>query len=366
MNIPLVDLTRQYKSIQSELKKNLEKIYSNGDFVLGKNVEFFENEFASYCGTKYAAGVGSGLDAMLLTLHALNIGKGDEIITVANTFISTILPIIYVGATPVFVDIDPVTKSMNTDLLQDMITPKTRAIIAVHLFGYAVDMDPIKKLIKGRNIALIEDAAQAHGTNYKNKKCGNLADVAIFSFYPGKNLGAYGEAGGVISNNKQLIDTIKILRNVGQKEKYRHTVLGYNSRIDTIQASILRVKLLHLDKWNEKRRQNAALYKKFLPHNIVKPPEDIIGQQNYYVYCIETEKRDALADFLKRKGIATGIHYPIPLHLQECMKDVHYKKKSLLVTEEKAKRILSIPMFAELTQKEIKYICGEISNFFKN
>lgn len=363
MNIPLVNLVRQYKKIEHEIKKATEAVYERGDFVLGQDVTLFEKEFAVYCGTKYAIGVASGFDAILLLLRALNIGKGDEVITVANTFISTILPILYVGAIPVFVDIDPISKSMDVKKMKNAISNKTKAILPVHLYGYPVDIDAIKETIKGRNIFLIEDAAQAQGSSYKGKKCGNLADAAAFSFYPGKNLGAYGEAGAVVTNNEDLAEKINVLRNVGQNKKYYHSTLGYNSRLDTLQAAILRVKLRYLDEWNERRREHAKLYNSLLLESVIIPQEEINYKTNYHVYCIETKKRDAFAKRLAEKGIATGIHYPVPIHMQAAMKDVRFKKHDLRITEEKAKNILSLPMFPELQKKEIIYISDSIKAF---
>ena len=275
------------------------------------------------------------------------------------------LPILYVGATPVFVDIDPQTKSMDINALDNAITSKTCAIIVVHLFGYPVDIDAIKKKIKGKNILIIEDAAQAHGSIYKGGKCGSLGDGAAFSFYPGKNLGAYGEAGAVVSNNKKFIDTVKILRNVGQNKKYNNSLLGYNSRMDTMQAAILRVKLTYLDKWNNKRRAHAKKYSLLLSDIVELPTTNKYYDSNYHIFCIEVEKRDQLLEYLEAKEIFCGIHYPIPVHLQPCMKNVKYKKGTLAITENKAKRILSLPMFAELTDDEIAYICQNIKTFFK-
>ncbi len=362
-NIPLVNITKQYKTIKQEIKIAMQHVYETGDFVLGEDVAFFEKEFAKYCDSKYAVGTGSGFDAILLLLRAYNIGRGDEVITVANTFISSVLPILYVGATPVFIDIDPVTKSMDTNLLSKALTSKTRAVLPVHLFGYPVNIDAIRKVISGRKIYIIEDAAQAHGSLYNGKKCGSLGDAAAFSFYPGKNLGAYGEAGAVVSNNEAIIKKVKILRNVGQEKKYYYSMLGYNSRLDSLQAAVLRVKLRHIDKWNSEKRRLAELYTSLLQEEVISPIEEDGYKTNYHVYCIETNRRDALASYLAKKGIATGIHYPIPIHLQECIQNVTYRKHNLHITEDKAKRILSFPIFPELMVKEIQYIVKETKNF---
>jgi dTDP-4-amino-4,6-dideoxygalactose transaminase len=365
-NIPLVNLVRQYNTIKKEIKQETQKVYDKGDYVLGEDVELFEKEFAKYCDSKYSVGVGSGLDAILLLLRAYNIGKGDEVITVSNTFISTVLPILHVGAKPIFIDIDPVTKSMDINLLEKALTSKTRAILPVHLFGYPVNIDAIKKVISGRKIYIIEDAAQAHGSLYKGKKCGSFGDAAAFSFYPGKNLGAYGEAGAVVSNDEEIMNKVKMLRNIGQEKKYYNSMVGYNSRLDTLQAAVLRVKLRHLDDWNGKRRQHAKLYTSLLQNVVSIPIEQEGYKTNYHVYCIETDKRDALAKYLSEKGIATSIHYPVPVHLQKCMSDVTYQKHNLHITEAKAKQILSLPIFPELTNKEIQYIAQAVNNFYTN
>ncbi len=365
--IPFIDLKRQYSLLGSEVEASIKKVMEEGDFILGHEVTLFEKEFAQYCQIKYAVGVACGTDAILLALKALGIGPSDEVIIPVNTFIATVLPVITLGATPIFIDIDKNTYNIDTDKIEEKITKKTKAIIPVHLYGQVANMEKIMSLARKYNLHVIEDACQAHGSKYKGRKAGSFGDIACFSFYPGKNLGAYGDAGAITTNSKELSDKIKILRNVGQKEKYHHIELGYNSRLDTIQASVLRVKLPHLDKWNKKRRQRAELYKKFLSGlDIVLPYEPDENLSNYHLYVIRVKKRASLLSYLKGQGIHCGIHYPIPLHLQTCMKSLGYRKGDFPIAEQYARETISLPMFPELTEKEVELIATHIRKFYGN
>lgn len=365
-DIPLVDLKRQYQGLKKEIDDAVGKVLTQGNYILGNEVDTFEKSFADYIGTKYCIGVASGTDALLLSLKSLNVGPGDEVITVANTYIATILPIIYLGAKPVLVDIDPQTYQMDTEKLEKAITRKTKAILPVHLYGIPASMDKINLIAKKHNLFVVEDACQAHGASIKGKKCGSFGDIAAFSFYPGKNLGAAGDGGAVVTNDKNLAETINKLRNVGQSEKYKHDLLGYNSRLDTIHATILSVKLQKLDQWNEQRRKVANLYYQLLTGlPIILPPTlNEVLKENFHLYVIRTEKRDELLQYLRNNGIFCGIHYPIPVYLQKSMMRLQYKSGSFPVTEKYAKEILSLPMFPELSEKEVQNICLLIHNFF--
>jgi len=362
MQIPLVDLVKQYNSIKEELDKKIFEVIESSRFILGPEVESFEKEFADYCNVKHAAGVGSGNDALLLTLQAMNIGNDNEVITVPNTFVSTVDSIVRCGAKPVFVDINPETYNIDTKKIEEKITDKTKAILVVHLYGQTADMDVIKEIADKHSLSVIEDACQAHGAEYKGKKAGSMGDAACFSFYPSKILGAYGDGGAVVSNNPGLIDKIMKFRNYGGKEKYVHEFVGSNSRLDAIQAAVLRIKLKYLDKWIEMRRRNAEKYRELLKDSAVSLPKEMENAKHaYYLFVVRHEKRDGLKSFLEKNGIGTGIHYPIPVHLQPSY--VNFGFKGFPVTEKYAKEILSLPMFPELTDEEIKYIAEKIMEF---
>lgn len=365
-NISLVDLTEQHLILKNKIDQALNKIFSSGTFILGQEVEQFEQEFASYCDVKYCIGVASGSDAILLSLHALGIGSGDEIITVPNTFISTVLPILSLGAKPVFVDIDPKTYQIDPSLLEQAINQKTKAIIPVHLYGIPAQMDLIMKIAKKHGLYILEDACQAHGSMLENKKCGGFGDIAAFSFYPGKNLGAAGDGGGIVTNNKKLAEKIRVMRNIGQAKKYKHDMLGYNSRLDTIQAAILKIKLKNLDQWNAKRRKLANTYNKFLKDLVILPPKLDTGYlENFHLYVIRVSKRNNLLGYLYSKGIKCGIHYPIPLHLQKPLKFLGYKRGDFPIAEKMAKEVLSLPMYPELKKEQIEYICKHIKKYLR-
>jgi len=365
--IRLVDFSRQNKLLKKELIRNISKVIDSQAFILGQEVDEFERKFASYCKTSYAVGVGSGTDALLLSLRALGIGKGDEVITTANTFVSSILPILQVGAKPVLVDADENTLSINSALVERQITPRTRAIMPVHLYGLPVDMDPLLALAKKYKLHIIEDACQAHGSLYKERPAGGLGTVGCFSFYPSKNLGAFGEAGAIVTQKKRIAETVKILRNYGQKEKSIHELLGYNSKLDTIQAVILLTKLPHLPTWIKRRRSIASFYNfhlKDLP--LILPKEPKYARANYYLYVIRTKYRDQLKDYLQKKGVLCGIHFPLPVHLQPCLRSLGYKKGDFPVSELSSRQVLSLPMYPELTRKELITITKLIPKFFSS
>ena len=365
--IPLVDLKAQYDSIKPEIDNAIQRVLDSTSFIMGEELERFEEEFALFCNTKYAIGVANGSDALILALRACDINKGDEVITVPHTFIATAEAISNVGGKIIFVDIDSKSYTVDVSKIEEKISNKTKAIIPVHLYGQPADMDPIMRLTKKYNLKVIEDAAQAHGAEYKGKKVGSIGDVACFSFYPGKNLGAYGDAGMITTNNEEIANKLKMLRNHGRlTAKYEHEIEGYSSRLDNLQAAILRVKLKYLNKWNDLRRRNAKKYNELLSNigGIITPYEADYAKHVYHLYVIRTEDRDKLREELKSNGIATGIHYPIPLHLQEAYNYLGYKSGDFPVTEKASKEILSLPMFAELSDEQIEEIVELIKNCY--
>jgi len=366
MNIPQVDLKAQYKLIKKEINVAILKVLNSTTFILGENVKKFEEEFAKFCNVKYAVGVGNGTDALYLALRACGISRGDEVITQPNTFIATVEAITLNGAKPVFVDINPQTYNIDANKIKKVITKKTKAIIPVHLYGQPVDMDHILKIAKKYRLKVIEDAAQAHGAEYKGKKVGSLGDVACFSFFPAKNLGAYGDGGIIVTNNEKIAKKIIMLRNHGRVEKYKHLMEGVNSRLDELQAAILRVKLRYLDKWNKARRQRAKIYDEVFKHleEVGTPFVPFWATPVFYVYTIRVKEREKLREYLKKKGISTGIYYPIPLHLQPAYKYLNYKKGDFPEAEKAAKEILSLPMYPELSRKEQNFIIQKIKTFF--
>ena len=367
--IPFVDLKAQYDLIKDEIDEAIQNVLNNTSFIMGEELKKFEVEFARFCDVKYAIGVANGSDALILALRACGIGEGDEVIAVPHTFISTAEAISNVGGKIVFVDIDLKTYTIDVSKIEEKINKKTKAIIPVHLYGQPVDMDPIMELAKKYSLKVIEDAAQAHGAEYKGKKVGSIGDVGCFSFYPGKNLGAYGDAGMVVTNSEEIAEKIKLLRNHGRiTKKYEHEIEGYSSRLDNLQAAILRVKLKYLNKWNDMRRSNAKKYSELLSNidSIITPYEADYAKHVYHLYVIRTEKRrDKLREELKSKGIATGIHYPIPLHLQPAYRYLGFKEGDFPVTEKASQEILSLPMFAELSDKQIDEIVEFIKYFKK-
>ena len=355
--IPFVDLAAQYRGIADEVRAAIEPVMANARFILGEEVRLFEQEFAAYCGAKHAVGVASGTDALYLTLCALGIGPGDEVITQVNTFIATPLSISYTGARPVFVDCDPLTYQMDIKRIEAAITPRTKAIIPVHLYGQPADMDAILAIAKRNNLRVVEDACQAHGAEYRGRRVGVFGDTAAFSFYPGKNLGAYGDGGAITTDNEALAVKLRALREYGQAAKYHHDFKGFNSRLDTLQAAILRVKLKHLPDWTAARQIAAAAYAVALRPIGIEPPQQVgYGTHVWHLYIIQVAKRAKVQEQLSAAGISTGIHYPIPVHLQKAYADLGYQRGAFPVAEAAADRILSLPMFPELTQEQVRYV----------
>ena len=367
MRIPFLDLKVQYKQIEQEVLPMVSEAMANGAFIGGPQVTGFEAEFAEFCESKFCVGVGSGTDALRFALMAVGVGPGDEVITVPNTFIATTEAISQVGATPVFVDIYPKTCNIDVFRIKESITEKTKAIVPVHLYGQPADMDPMIEIARKHNIAIIEDACQAHGALYKNRKAGSMGTAGCFSFYPGKNLGAFGEAGAVVTRDEKIAQKIRIIRDHGQQKKYLHEMEGYNGRLDAIQAGVLRIKLKRLSDWNQARRENAAYYNELLSNisGITIPVEADFAGSVYHLYVILVDQRDDLQKFLSDRGIATGLHYPLPLHLQKAYTHLGYKQGAFPATEMVAEHLLSLPMYPELTQEQIKYVAQSIKEFNK-
>ncbi len=376
MNVPFLDLKVQYKQIEHEVVPMVTEAMANGAFIGGTQVLGFEKEFAEFCDSKYCAGLNSGTDALRFALLAVGVGPGDEVITVPNTFIATTEAISQVGATPVFVDIDERTYNMDPQKLEDFLKsrfkpqasslkPTPKAVIPVHLYGQPADMDPIMEIAQKNNIIVIEDACQAHGALYKNRKAGSLGTIGCFSFYPGKNLGAYGEGGAIVTQDEQIASKIRMIRDHGQAKKYFHDIEGYNGRLDAIQAGVLRIKLRRLSDWNKSRRENAAYYNELLSkvNGVTLPVEADFARSVYHLYVILVDDREGLQQFLSDKGIGTGLHYPLPLHLQKAYAHLGYKEGSFPVTESVAKRLISLPMFPELTREQIEYVAESIREF---
>lgn len=363
-SVPFVDLQAQFASIEEQVMPEIIGTLQKCDFIMGKNVDKFEEEFAAYCNVKYGVGCDSGTSALELVLRAYDIGPGDEVITVANTFIATTFAIEFVGAKPVLVDMDPQTYMIDTALVEAAVTSKTKAIMPVHLYGHPVDMDPIMEIAERHNLIVIEDASQSHGALYNGQRVGSIGHSAAFSLYPGKNLGAYGDAGIIVTNDESISDKLKMLRNYGSVKKYHHELLGYNRRLDTIQASILSVKLKYLDNWSAARRQNAKRYNQLLADSgLILPVEAEGTEPVYHLYVVRTDRRDELQAHLQERGIATVIHYPIPVHVQPAHESLGYKSGDFPVTEEYAKQILSLPMFPELSDDQAAYVAKAIYEF---
>ncbi len=365
MKVPLLDLKRQYATIKDEIDTAVHEVLDKTQFILGEKVKQFEENLAQYCGSKYAVGVASGTDALLLALRACGVGPGDEVIIPDFTFIATSNVISRLGATPVFVDIDKDTYNMDPSLIQSKITRKSKAIIPVHLFGQCADMDPLLEICKKHKVKVVEDAAQAIGAEYKGKKAGIMGDFGCFSFFPSKNLGAAGDGGMVITNDEKLAEMVRKLRVHGATQKYFHSMIGYNSRLDTLQAAILDVKLRYLDQWSDKRKEKASIYDKaFQNMDIETPKVESFNRHIYHQYTIATKKRDQLKEHLLKNQIGCSIYYPLPLHLQECFKSLGYKEGDLPVSEERSKEVISLPIFPELTQQEQEFVVKTIKEFY--
>lgn len=363
--IKLVDLLSPYMEIRKELYEEWEKVFKKMWLFLGENVQRFEKNFAEYCGTKYCVGVSSGTDALHLSLRACGIGEGDEVILPSFTFIATFEAIWMTGARPVFADIDEDTLCISPEEVKRKITSKTKAVIPVHLFGNVCDMDPLYELKRIHGFYIIEDSAQAHGAEYKDKKVGNLGDVSAFSFYYTKNLGALGEAGGITTNNEKIYEELKLLRNHGQITSYMSVKPGFNARLDEVQAAVLNLKLKKLDEWNERRRKIANIYRELLietPCKFQETKKDV--KHVYHYFVIRAPQRDKLAEFLRTNGVEVGIHYPFPCHLQKALEDCGYKEGDLPVTEKVAKEVLSLPSHPYLKDEDVEYICSLIKKFY--
>jgi dTDP-4-amino-4,6-dideoxygalactose transaminase len=354
MRVPFLDLKAHHGPLRDQFAQAIAEVIDSSAFAGGPFVEKFENEFAAYCGCRHAIGVGNGTDALWLSLLACGVGPGDEVITVPNTFVATAEAIIFSGAQPVFVDVDETTYTMDPAGLQKALTPKTKAIIPVHLFGQPADMDPILEFAEEHGLIVIEDAAQAHGAEYKGRKAGTMGATGCFSFYPGKNLGALGEAGAIVTNNSELYEKIRVLRDHGQVRKYRHTVIGWNCRMDGIQGAVLSLKLQRLETCNLLRRTHAAAYHREFKElaDVVGPVEAPYSRHVYHVYAIRVKEREAILWLLKEKGIECAVHYPVPIHLQKAYQDLNYGKGDFPVSEAIAREFISLPMFPELTERQ--------------
>jgi dTDP-4-amino-4,6-dideoxygalactose transaminase len=360
IQVPFVDLRAQHDPLAPEIDRAVRQVFERGDFILGAAVEKFEAEFAALHDVRHAIGVGNGGDAIELALLAHGIGPGDEVITAANTFIATVFAILAVGARPVLVDADAERYTLDPAALSAALTSRTRAIVPVHLFGQPAEMDGILAVARRHNLVVVEDAAQAHGARYNGQRIGGFGHAASFSFYPSKNLGAYGDGGMIVTNDDRTAEKIRLLRNYGQRAKYYHASGGRNSRLDTVQAAVLRVKLPHLDAWNAARRRHAAAYTERLSTCVHTPSAAPGVEHVYHLYVIETDRRDAVQQQLRAKEISTGIHYPIPVHLQEACAGLGYGAGDFPVTERAAERMLSLPMYPELTDAQIDYVSAAV------
>jgi len=365
MNIQFVDLHKQYEPLKEEILSGISEVLDGMHLFLGENVQQLEKDFAQFCGAAHGIGVSDGTAALNIILRAMDIGPGDEVITVSHTFIATAEAIILTGAKPVFVDIDPHTYLMDVAQVEAKITAHTKAILPVHLYGQTVDMDPLMEIAHRHGLRVVEDACQAHGAEYKGHKAGTLGDAAGFSFYYSKNLGAYGEGGFISTNDSELATKMRKIRDHGSGIRYHHDLVGVNGRLDEIQAVVLRAKLPHLAAWNEKRREHAHLYSELLKNTLAVLPTEHAGNTPvYHLYVIRTPRRDEMQNFLKEQGVATGIHYPIPVHLQKSMEYLGHKPGDFPVTEDVVSNILSLPMYAEISDDEIKYVADSVKKFY--
>jgi dTDP-4-amino-4,6-dideoxygalactose transaminase len=372
--VPFNDLKRQYQRVEKEVLAATKRVYERGSYILGEEVSAFEKEFARYCGVRYGVGVGSGTEALFLSLKAAGIGEGDEVITTANSFVSTALAISFTGAKPLFVDIDYRTYNMDPDRLELLLKrrmaksgwEKVKAILPVHLYGHPAEMRPILEIANQYGLLVIEDACQAHGATYGGKKTGSFGALGCFSFYPTKNLGGYGDGGMVVTNHPRFYEKLRLLRCYGEKRKYEHRIKGGNSRLDELQAAILRVKLKCLDQWNDERREKANRFSERLASlGIVCPIERKGARHVYHLYVVRTGKRDALQRFLNKRGIGTLIHYPIPIHQQKAFNELGYRRGDLPLTEQYSRKILSLPFFPEIKESEMEEVARGIQHFME-
>jgi len=365
MKIPIIDLVRQHKPIMDELVDAFKKVVESGQFILGYELEQFEKEAANYLGSKYALGVGNGTDALILALRAIDVQKGDEVITTPFTFFATAETIAILGAKPVFVDIEDETLNIDATKIEEKITKRTKAILPVHIFGQGAKIEKILEIARSYNLKVIEDTAQGFGAKRNGKYLGTFGDVGTFSFFPTKNLSCLGDGGLITTQDEAIYDIIKKLRVHGSPRKYYHEMLGYNSRLDTLQAAFLRVKMKYIDRWNERRREIAAIYNRELSPYVRVPEVDEGNIHIYHQYTIRTDRRDELNAFLNQRGIMTQVHYPIPLHLQPALSYLGYKEGDFPVAEKATKEVLSLPVFPEMTDEEINYVIDSIKDFFR-
>ncbi len=355
--VPFVELKSQFRSIETELRAAIDGVLESSWFIMGKQLEAFEEEFAQYLGTRHAVGVGSGTEAIHLALRALGVQQGDEVITAANTCVPTVCGISATGATAGLSDVDPKTLTLDTGSFETVATERTKAVVPVHLYGHPCDMDPILEVARRHGIAVVEDCAQAHGAEYRGKRCGTLGDAAAFSFYPSKNLGAYGDGGAVVTDDEALAQEVRMLRNYGEEKRYHHGTKGFNSRLDEMQAAILRVKLKHLDAWNDARRECAMAYGERLAGlPVTLPHEAEWARHNYHLFVVRSPERDELMAHLKERGIGCLIHYPIPVHLQGAYEDLGLGRGTFPVAEKACDEVLSLPIYPELSIEAIDQV----------
>jgi len=366
MKIPLMNLNAQYLQLKDSIDKKMHEIVENSRFVLGEETESLEREMAAYCGVRHAVGVNSGTDALILSLAAAGIGEGHEVITTPYTFVATAEAVSRVRAKPVFVDIDPVNYNIDTSKIEEAITPRTKAIIPVHIYGNPCDMNKIMDLADRHGLKVIEDAAQAVGAVYSGKKIGSFGNAGCLSFFPSKNLGAFGDGGMVLTNSDNMANMIRLLRVHGSSSKYHHSIIGFNSRLDNLQAAILSVKLTKLDEWTEKRRELAYEYNAALKDYVTVPAEQVDGKHVYHLYVIRVKKeRDKLLDFLNKKGVGSRVYYPVPLHLQECYKELGHKAGDMPESERAAREMLVLPLFPEMDKSDIDYVIETVKKGVK-
>jgi dTDP-4-amino-4,6-dideoxygalactose transaminase len=368
MTVPFVDLKAQYRAIKAEVDEAIQRVLDTSAFVLGREVEAFERAFAEYVGARECVGVGNGTAAIQLALTACGVGPGDEVIVPANTFFATAEAVSTAGAVPVFVDADPDSYTIDVNKIEAAVTERTRAVLPVHLYGQPADLDPVFEIAARHNLSVIEDAAQAHGALYRGRRVGALGRVGCFSFYPGKNLGAYGEGGAVVTDDSEVARRVRLLRDHGSERKYRHEIVGYNSRLEGIQGAVLAVKLAHLDRWNELRRAHAARYAELLDGldragTLALPRESEYARHVYHLFVVQTDARDRLQTHLSAAGVQTGIHYPVPVHLQPAYAALGHRPGDFPEAEAQSRRVLSLPMFAELTGEQIARVVEAVGSF---
>jgi dTDP-4-amino-4,6-dideoxygalactose transaminase len=364
MKVPILEFKSQYRAHQTEFDAAIREVLEASWFILGRQGEAFEREFAAFCGAEHAVGVGSGTEALHLTLLACGVGPGDEVITVPNTAVPTVCAIDFTGATPVFADIDPVAFTMDPADLERRVTPRTKAIVPVHLYGQPAEMEPILSFARARGLKVVDDAAQAHGAACRGQRVGALADATAWSFYPSKNLGAYGDAGAVTTNDPELARRLRMLRNYGEEERYYHTIRGFNSRLDEIQAALLRAKLRHLDAWNDRRRAIAARYGKAIRHPEIRlPTEAPWARHVYHLYVVRTPRRDALREHLAAREIGSQIHYPLPVYRQAAYAHLRVPSGACPHAERAAAEVLSLPIYPELTDEQVEAVASAVNEF---